>query len=133
MVLSPQRCVSCPASVAFAQPTLAVRLVHEGAPTSIHWTYTLGYVQAVGCYLDQTKINVFEGDWGREMDPHGADLLGNPICGSYSPTPLEAPTRIVYQVALGLGRQPFLPQGLRSRWTPSRTHLRSYPLRLQDL
>ena len=41
---------------------------------------TSAYVQVVG-FIDQTKINIAAGDYGGEMDPHGADLRGNPIGG----------------------------------------------------
>ncbi|KAH6885693.1 macrophage activating glycoprotein [Coprinopsis sp. MPI-PUGE-AT-0042] len=46
----------------------------------VQWIRTPAYVQAVG-YIDQTKINVLAGDFGGEMDPHGADLRGNPMGG----------------------------------------------------
>ncbi|KAH6885695.1 macrophage activating glycoprotein [Coprinopsis sp. MPI-PUGE-AT-0042] len=62
------------------KPGHGTRLIPEGAITGIQWIKTPDYVQAVG-YIDQTKINVLEGDWGGEMDPHGADLRGNPIGG----------------------------------------------------
>ena len=62
------------------KPGHGTRLIPEGALTGVQWIRTPNYVQAVG-YLDQTKINVLEGDWGGEMDPHGADLRGNPIGG----------------------------------------------------
>lgn len=32
---------------------------------------TPDYVQVVG-FIDQTKINIADGDYGGEMDPHGA-------------------------------------------------------------
>jgi len=35
---------------------------------------TPDYVQVVG-FIDQTKINMLKGDYGGEMDPHGADLV----------------------------------------------------------
>ena len=62
------------------KPGHGTRLIPEGALTGVQWIKTPNYVQAVG-YLDQTKINVLQGDWGGEMDPHGADLRGNPIGG----------------------------------------------------
>ncbi|KAH8830277.1 hypothetical protein DL96DRAFT_1813352 [Flagelloscypha sp. PMI_526] len=36
------------------------------------------YIQVVG-FIDQTKINIQAGDFGGELDPHGADLCGNPM------------------------------------------------------
>ncbi|KAG2003664.1 macrophage activating glycoprotein [Coprinopsis cinerea AmutBmut pab1-1] len=62
------------------KPGHGTRLIPEGALTGVQWIRTPSYVQAVG-FLDQTKINVLAGDWGGEMDPHGADLRGNPMGG----------------------------------------------------
>ena len=41
---------------------------------------TPDYVQVVG-YIDQSLINIAPEDYGGEMDPHGADLRGNPLGG----------------------------------------------------
>jgi hypothetical protein len=41
---------------------------------------TPDYVQVVG-FIDQTQINMAAGDFGGELDPHGADLRGNPLGG----------------------------------------------------
>ena len=41
---------------------------------------TPDYLQAVG-FIDQTKINLQQGDYGGELDPHGADLVSD--CMSY--------------------------------------------------
>jgi len=41
---------------------------------------TPDYVQITG-FIDQSKINIKTGDSGGEMDPHGADLRGNPLGG----------------------------------------------------
>ena len=41
---------------------------------------TPDYVQIVG-FIDQTQLNLKSDDWGGEMDPHGADLRGNPLGG----------------------------------------------------
>lgn len=35
---------------------------------------TPDYVQVVG-FIDQAKINIQAGDFGGELDPHGADLV----------------------------------------------------------
>ena len=42
--------------------------------------HTSQYVQITG-KLQQTNINIPEGDSGGEYDPHGADGKGNPIGG----------------------------------------------------
>jgi hypothetical protein len=41
---------------------------------------TKDYIQVVG-FIDQTLINIADGDSGGELDPHGADLRGNPLGG----------------------------------------------------
>jgi hypothetical protein len=41
---------------------------------------TPDYVQVVG-FIDQTQINLVSNDTGGELDPHGADLRGNPLGG----------------------------------------------------
>jgi hypothetical protein len=35
-----------------------------------------GRGQIVG-FIDQTKVNIANGDYGGEMDPHGADIVRN--------------------------------------------------------
>ncbi|KAJ2917902.1 hypothetical protein MD484_g2524, partial [Candolleomyces efflorescens] len=62
------------------KPGHGTRLIPAGALTGVQWMRTPDYVQAVG-FIDQTKINILRGDWGGEMDPHGADLRGNPMGG----------------------------------------------------
>ncbi|KAF9007179.1 hypothetical protein BDQ17DRAFT_1398614 [Cyathus striatus] len=56
------------------------RLIPRGALTGVQWIRTPDYVAVIG-YLDQTKVNIAAGDYGGEMDPHGADLRGNPLGG----------------------------------------------------
>ncbi|KAI4524472.1 hypothetical protein K525DRAFT_235622 [Schizophyllum commune Loenen D] len=56
------------------------RLIPEGALTGVQFMRTSAYVQVIG-FIDQTKINIQEGDYGGELDPHGADLRGNPMGG----------------------------------------------------
>jgi hypothetical protein len=41
---------------------------------------TPDYIQIIG-FMDGTKINIKAGDYGGELDPHGADLRGNPLGG----------------------------------------------------
>jgi len=62
------------------KPGHGTRLIPDGALTGLQWTKTPGYVQIVG-FFDQTKINILADDYGGEMDPHGADLRGNPMGG----------------------------------------------------
>ena len=50
------------------------RLIPEGALTGVQFMRTSAYVQVIG-FIDQTKINIADGDFGGELDPHGADLV----------------------------------------------------------
>jgi len=54
------------------KPGHGTRLIPEGALKGVQFTKTPDYVQVVG-FLDQTLINMIDGDYGGEMDPHGAD------------------------------------------------------------
>ncbi|KAI0742028.1 hypothetical protein C8Q80DRAFT_1221823 [Daedaleopsis nitida] len=56
------------------------RIIPAGAITGVQFMKTPGYLQIVG-FIDQTKINIAGDDDGGEMDPHGADLRGNPLGG----------------------------------------------------
>jgi len=56
------------------KPGHGTRLIPEGALTGVQYMKTPDYVQVVG-FIDQTKINMLKGDYGGEMDPHGADLV----------------------------------------------------------
>ncbi|KAF8328095.1 uncharacterized protein EI90DRAFT_3155848 [Cantharellus anzutake] len=56
------------------------RLIPPGAITGAHFIQTSNYLQVTGVG-DLTKLNIPAGDTGGELDPHGADGLGNPIGG----------------------------------------------------
>lgn len=56
------------------------RLIPAGALKGVQFVRAPSYVQVVG-FIDQTQINVEAGDYGGEMDPHGADRRGNPLGG----------------------------------------------------
>ncbi|KAJ3482670.1 hypothetical protein NLJ89_g12124 [Agrocybe chaxingu] len=62
------------------KPGHGTRLIPAGALHGVQFTKTPDYVQVVG-FIDQTQINILAGDFGGEMDPHGADLRGNPMGG----------------------------------------------------
>ncbi|KAG6877611.1 hypothetical protein C0993_005615 [Termitomyces sp. T159_Od127] len=62
------------------KPGRGTRVIPSGAITGVQFTKTPDYVQVVG-FIDQSKINIAAGDSGGEMDPHGADLRGNPLGG----------------------------------------------------
>ncbi|KAH6913003.1 macrophage activating glycoprotein [Coprinopsis sp. MPI-PUGE-AT-0042] len=63
-----------------SKPGHGSRIVPEGTFSGLQWINTPDYVQLAG-FLDQTKVNLVEGDYGGEMDPFGLDLRGNPIGG----------------------------------------------------
>ncbi|KAG5722620.1 hypothetical protein E4T56_gene1355 [Termitomyces sp. T112] len=62
------------------RPGRGTRLIPAGALQGIQFMRTPDYVQVVG-FIDQTQINIAPGDYGGELDPHGADLRGNPMGG----------------------------------------------------
>ncbi|TIC56544.1 putative rsec15 [Wallemia mellicola] len=63
------------------QPRNNARLIPEGTFSGVHFTKTPYYIQLQG-WGDLTKIGVKDGDYGGELDPHGAKDLGNPIGGN---------------------------------------------------
>ncbi|CAE6400064.1 hypothetical protein RSOLAG22IIIB_01979 [Rhizoctonia solani] len=61
-------------------PGRGTRLMPEGTLKSAHFVKTPDYVQITGTG-DFVKIGIRPGDSGGELDPHGADKLGNPHGG----------------------------------------------------
>ncbi|EGG06500.1 uncharacterized protein MELLADRAFT_124012 [Melampsora larici-populina 98AG31] len=72
------------------------RMIPAGAIQGIQLTRTPGYIQIVG-QIDQTALNIKPDDAGGELDPHGADLRGNPLGG------------LVYSTAFGKNGQSSKP------------------------
>ncbi|WVQ95426.1 hypothetical protein IAU59_002523 [Kwoniella sp. CBS 9459] len=71
-----------PVVVAYCtKPRNDARLIPDGAITAAHFIKTPLYVQIHG-FWDGTKIGIVDGDAGGELDPHGAENLGNPIGGN---------------------------------------------------
>jgi hypothetical protein len=62
------------------KPYHGTRLIPPGAITGLQWTKTAGYIQAVG-FIKNPGIGLDPTDQGGELDPHGADLQGNPLGG----------------------------------------------------
>ncbi|KAI5474859.1 hypothetical protein MNV49_002341 [Pseudohyphozyma bogoriensis] len=56
------------------------RIMPGGTITALQYMRTSAYVQVVGLF-DQTGIELMSNDTGGELDPHGADQLGNPLGG----------------------------------------------------
>lgn len=55
-------------------------MIPDNALQGVQWITTPEYVQVTG-FIDQTMIDMNAGDYGGELDPHGADLRGNPMGG----------------------------------------------------
>ncbi|KAG9314769.1 hypothetical protein JVU11DRAFT_3852 [Chiua virens] len=62
------------------KPGHGTRLIPAGALKGVQYIKTPDYIQIAG-FIDQTLINLAADDYGGELDPHGADLRGNPIGG----------------------------------------------------
>ncbi|KAL0059786.1 hypothetical protein AAF712_013473 [Marasmius tenuissimus] len=62
------------------KPGRGTRLIPAGALQGVQFMRTPDYIQAVG-FIDQAMINIQTDDFGGELDPHGADLRGNPMGG----------------------------------------------------
>jgi hypothetical protein len=61
-------------------PKFGTRVIPAGALKGVQFMRTPDYVQVVG-FIDQSLINIKSDDFGGELDPHGADLRGNPLGG----------------------------------------------------
>ena len=62
------------------KPGHGSRLIPRDALKGVQFMRTPAYLQVVG-FIDQTFINLKADDTGGELDPHGADLRGNPLGG----------------------------------------------------
>ncbi|THU95447.1 hypothetical protein K435DRAFT_778991 [Dendrothele bispora CBS 962.96] len=62
------------------KPGRGTRLIPEGTFTGLQLVKSPGYIQIVG-FIDQTKLNIPDGDYGGELDSGGQDGRGNPIGG----------------------------------------------------
>lgn len=67
------------------KPRNNARVIPDGTIKGVQFLKTSAYTQLM-VYGDFTKINLVEGDYGGELDPHGAIGLGNPIGGNVSST-----------------------------------------------
>jgi hypothetical protein len=59
----------------------ALLVIPDGVITGLRYIETDFYVQIMG-YGDFTKLNIPYGDFGGELDPHGATGDGNPVGGN---------------------------------------------------
>jgi hypothetical protein len=62
------------------KPIHGARQITPGAITGVQFVKTSAYLQVRG-YIDNTGIGLSPTDSGGELDPHGADLQGNPLGG----------------------------------------------------
>lgn len=62
------------------KPGRGTRLIPQGALKGVQYIRTTDYISIVG-FINQPLINIKAGDYGGELDPHGADLRGNPLGG----------------------------------------------------
>jgi len=63
------------------KPRNNARLIPDGTIQAAHYIKTPLYVQISG-FWDGTKVNIPYGDSGGELDPWGAENLGNPVGGN---------------------------------------------------
>jgi len=56
------------------KPGHGTRVIPANTLTGIQFVKTKSYVSIVG-FLKQENVNLLDGDYGGEMDPHGADLV----------------------------------------------------------
>jgi hypothetical protein len=62
------------------KPGHGTRIMPPGTLTSVQFMRTNGYIQVSGQF-NQSGIGLDPSDYGGELDPHGADLAGNPLGG----------------------------------------------------
>ncbi|GAA5823778.1 hypothetical protein JCM11251_003290 [Rhodosporidiobolus azoricus] len=79
--------------------THGARSIKSGALTGLQMVKTKYYTQWTG-YIDQTALHLEKDDSGGELDPHGADLLGNPLGGLVYSTNLPEGDNKTYVQAL---------------------------------
>ena len=56
------------------------RLIPQGTLQGVQFLNAPDYIEMIA-FIDQTQINLPGDDFGGELDPHGADLRGNPMGG----------------------------------------------------
>jgi len=62
------------------KPGHGTRVMPAGTLTNVQFMRTKGYIQVSGKF-NQAGIGLDPADYGGELDPHGADLAGNPLGG----------------------------------------------------
>ncbi|KAF7970700.1 hypothetical protein HWV62_23238 [Athelia sp. TMB] len=77
------------------QPGHGTRIIPAGSITAAQFMRTSAYIQVTGLF-NQTGIGLQHDDSGGELDPHGADELGNPIGGLVYSTGLPSGDNSTY-------------------------------------
>ena len=77
------------------KPRNNARLIPDGTIHAAQLIRTPTYIQIAG-WWDGTRINIQPGDNGGELDPHGADMKGNPVGGNVT-TNLATGTDVFYE------------------------------------
>ncbi|KAM0748357.1 hypothetical protein T439DRAFT_382798 [Meredithblackwellia eburnea MCA 4105] len=75
------------------------RIMPAGTITAVQFMRTSAYIQVTGL-LNQEGLNLVSTDSGGELDPHGADLLGNPLGGLVYSTGLPSGDNSTYMQAI---------------------------------
>ncbi|KAI0298060.1 hypothetical protein B0F90DRAFT_1952632 [Multifurca ochricompacta] len=73
------------------------RLIPDGTITGIQVLRNTNYVQLFA-FLNQANIDISPPDFGGELDPHGQDLLGNPIGGLLYSTAFSSDNKTIQQI-----------------------------------
>ncbi|KAH7097922.1 hypothetical protein BKA62DRAFT_714927 [Auriculariales sp. MPI-PUGE-AT-0066] len=89
------------------QPTHGSRVIPAGTLTGAQFIKAPSYIEVTG-FINQTNINIPDGDYGGELDSGGQDQRGNPIGGlAYSsslPTTESTMTQsVVWHMFIGNG------------------------------
>ncbi|GAA6027410.1 hypothetical protein JCM8097_007841 [Rhodosporidiobolus ruineniae] len=75
------------------------RVIPEGSITGLQVLRTSGYIEWLG-HINLTALNLMANDTGGELDPHGADLAGNPLGGLVYGTNLPSGDNTTYKQAI---------------------------------
>jgi hypothetical protein len=79
------------------KPGHGTRVMPPGTLIGVQFMRTPGYIQVSGQF-NQTGINLNPTDYGGELDPHGADLAGNPLGGLVFSSSLPTTNGTITQV-----------------------------------
>ncbi|KIY67852.1 hypothetical protein CYLTODRAFT_436819 [Cylindrobasidium torrendii FP15055 ss-10] len=78
------------------KPRNNARVIPDGVITGVSFIKTDYYVQVMA-YGDFTKLNIQDGDYGGELDPHGPTGDGNPVGGNVTSNVVDGNTDVSYE------------------------------------